>query len=204
MKEKRKRGVSQTIYRRQKSPKKIHNTEAIQMKKEILYIAILTLILVISGCGTEQTTVEESTEETTQEAIVEETVANEEGAQEQQTKETTAQETQQASVEETQEAETTTKETTSESTESTVKEFTITAVKFGYTPSTITVRKGDTVHIIIDNADGMHGMKIPELGISEDEEVTFVAEKAGTYTWYCNNFCGNGHKEMSGTLIVEE
>ena len=124
------------------------------MKKELLYITILTLILVISGCGTESEETETADETST--------------------------------------------------TESEVKEFTITAVKFGYTPSTITVNKGDTVHIIIDNADGMHGMKITDLGISGDKEVTFVAEEAGTFTWRCNNFCGTGHKEMSGTLIVEE
>lgn len=174
------------------------------MKKEILYIAILTLILIISGCGTEETSVEESRENTAEKT--------EEGTAEEITDEKTVVAEQPTNneitggvvVEETETTEDTTTEETTSTTESTIKEFTITAVKFGYTPSTITVSKGDTVHIIIDNADGMHGMRISELGISADEEVTFVAEAAGTYTWYCNNFCGSGHKDMSGTLVVEE
>ena len=167
------------------------------MKKEIVYIGILTLILIISGCGTESegTTVQEkNTAETTEEVTTEETVQTEESHVEE-----TTESAEEATTEETEAA----AEETS-TTESTVKEFTITAVKFGYTPNTITVKKGDTIHIIIDNADGMHGMKITDLGLSGDKEVTFVAEEAGTFTWRCNNFCGTGHKEMSGTLIVEE
>ncbi|MBI5001901.1 cupredoxin domain-containing protein [Candidatus Woesearchaeota archaeon] len=167
------------------------------MKKELLYIGILTLILVISGCGTgtsEEETIAQEENITKDTAAVEETTQTEE----------TIIEEQLVSNKITGGVVIETIEETPEETTNAVKEFTITAVKFGYTPSTITVSKGDTVHIIIDNADGMHGMKIPELGISGDEEVTFVAEEAGTFTWRCNNFCGTGHKEMSGTLIVEE
>ncbi len=174
------------------------------MKKELLYITILALILVISGCGTESegTTTAEGTAEITGYVTAEETAPVEEAVAKESTEETT-ESAEETTIEETvEETEAAAEETSA--TESTVKEFTITAVKFGYTPSTIAVNKGDTVHIIIDNADGIHGMKIPELGISGDEEVTFVAEQAGTFTWRCNNFCGTGHKEMSGTLIVEE
>jgi len=170
------------------------------MKKELLYIGILTLILVISGCGTG--TSEEGTiaQEENTINITEDTAAAEETTQ---TEETIIAE-QPASNKMTGGVVIETIEETPEETTSAVKEFTITAVKFGYTPNTITVNKGDTVHIIIDNADGMHGMKITDLGISGDEEVTFVAEQAGSFSWRCNNFCGTGHKEMSGTLIVEE
>ncbi len=96
---------------------------------------------------------------------------------------------------------TTTTETTSESG---VDEFTVKAFRFGYQPETLTVKKGDLVKITIENKDGMHGMKLLAFGVQDMDYVEFTADKAGTYTWYCNNFCGSGHSSMSGTLTVEE
>jgi heme/copper-type cytochrome/quinol oxidase subunit 2 len=32
--------------------------------------------------------------------------------------------------------------------------------------------------------------------------VTFVADKAGTFTWRCNIPCGAGHQHMTGKLVV--
>ena len=85
-----------------------------------------------------------------------------------------------------------------------VAEFTLQAVRWGYTPDTITVQKGSLVKITIKNLDATHGMKIPDLGIADDTYLEFVAEEVGTFMWYCNNYCGNGHSGMQGTLIVEE
>ena len=84
------------------------------------------------------------------------------------------------------------------------KEFTIQAIRFGYSPDTITIKKGDHVKIIIENKDFTHGMRFLDLGVSGDSVVEFTATEAGTFTWYCNNYCGEGHGSMSGTLIVEE
>jgi cytochrome c oxidase subunit 2 len=32
--------------------------------------------------------------------------------------------------------------------------------------------------------------------------VTFVADKAGTFKFFCNVPCGEGHREMTGQLVV--
>lgn len=85
----------------------------------------------------------------------------------------------------------------------TLREFTIQAFRFGYMPDTITVNKGDRVKITIENLDMMHGMKIPELGVGNNERLEFTANEAGEFQWYCNNFCGSGHGSMSGTLVVK-
>ncbi len=85
-----------------------------------------------------------------------------------------------------------------------IKEISIDAFKFGYSPDTITVNKGDTVRITINNLDTLHGLRIPELGISGKNTVEFTADKAGTFTWRCNSYCGSGHMGMSGKLIVTE
>ncbi|MBS3078735.1 cupredoxin domain-containing protein [Candidatus Pacearchaeota archaeon] len=84
-----------------------------------------------------------------------------------------------------------------------IKEFTVKAFKFGYSPDTITVNKGDKVKIIINNTDVLHGIRIPDLGLRDNEILEFTANKTGEFTWYCTNMCGEGHKAMSGKLIVK-
>ena len=94
-------------------------------------------------------------------------------------------------------------------TQSGVKEFTMTAKKFDFTPSTITVSEGDRVKLTVTAVDVPHGFSIDELGIKQDIEVgkpttvEFVASKKGAFRFYCSLFCGQGHKEMEGELIVK-
>lgn len=87
--------------------------------------------------------------------------------------------------------------------ETTLKEFEIGAFRFGYNPDSIKVKKGDRVKITINNSDTLHGIRIPELGLAGNDDLEFTAEKSGQFTWYCNNFCGEDHRQMQGTLIVE-
>lgn len=84
-----------------------------------------------------------------------------------------------------------------------VKEFEVKAFRFGFEPNEIVVNRGDKVKITINNTDTLHGIKIPELNISGDNAVEFVAGERGEFTWYCNNYCGSGHRHMSGKLIVK-
>ena len=84
-----------------------------------------------------------------------------------------------------------------------VKEFNVKAFRFGYTPDVITVNKGDKVKINIENTDTLHGIRIPELNAKGNEVIEFTADKTGEFTWYCTNMCGEGHKAMSGKLIVK-
>mgnify|MGYP001605693911 CR=1 FL=1 len=86
--------------------------------------------------------------------------------------------------------------------ESEIKEFTVKAFRFGYTPDTITVNKGDKVKITIDNTDTLHGIRIPDLNIKGNDVIEFTAEKTGEFDWYCANMCGKEHMQMKGKLIV--
>ncbi|MEW6722081.1 MAG: cytochrome c oxidase subunit II [Candidatus Micrarchaeota archaeon] len=86
----------------------------------------------------------------------------------------------------------------------------VTAKQFEYSPSTITVKKGDRVRLRLTSEDVTHGFSLPEFGLSatiepgKTTEVTFTPDKAGTFTFQCNMFCGSGHQGMKGTLIVTE
>lgn len=86
---------------------------------------------------------------------------------------------------------------------SNVKEFTIQAFRFGYTPDTITVNKGDKVKIIIDNVDAAHGINLPDFNVQSVDSIEFTADKSGEFYWNCLVPCGPGHREMTGKLIVK-
>ncbi|MBI2107465.1 cupredoxin domain-containing protein [Candidatus Woesearchaeota archaeon] len=90
-----------------------------------------------------------------------------------------------------------------------IKEFEITAKQFSFEPSVITVNKGDTVKLKITSVDVTHGFAINEFNINERIErgkivnVEFIADKIGTFPFYCSIVCGTGHSGMRGELIVK-
>jgi cytochrome c oxidase subunit 2 len=90
-----------------------------------------------------------------------------------------------------------------------VKTFDITAKQWEFDPATITVNEGDRVRLTVTSTDVEHGIAIPDFGVSEklhpNEPVTveFVADKKGTFRFFCNVFCGSGHGGMRGNLVVQ-
>lgn len=88
------------------------------------------------------------------------------------------------------------------------KEFTIEAFQFDFNPNKIEVNLGDRVIIKVTSTDVPHGFSIKEYGIKEylnlGSEVTvdFIADKKGTFTFYCSVICGIRHGTMRGQLIV--
>ena len=88
-------------------------------------------------------------------------------------------------------------------------EIAIQAMKFDFTPETVKVKRGEPVTLVLTSIDRIHGFKMPDFGIrtdivpGEERRITITPEKAGTFVFFCDVFCGDGHEEMSGTLIVE-
>lgn len=86
----------------------------------------------------------------------------------------------------------------------------VTARKFEYSPSEITVRKGVPVVLEITSLDRDHGFKLREFGIRADikpgeiTRVRIVPKKTGHFPFECDVFCGSGHDDMGGELIVVE
>ncbi len=91
-----------------------------------------------------------------------------------------------------------------------VKEFEFTNEGFKFSPNTFTVKKGDRVKVTYTNGGGTHdfridgynvGTKVLQKDVSESFE--FVADKAGSFEFYCS--VGN-HRAMGmkGTLTVTE
>ncbi len=92
---------------------------------------------------------------------------------------------------------------------SATKTFEVDAENFSFSVKEINVNKGDTVQIKLINKEGNHDLVIDEfdaktkvLKAGETETVTFVADKAGTYEYYCN--VGNHRAQgMWGKLIIK-
>lgn len=88
-------------------------------------------------------------------------------------------------------------------------EIEIQAMKFNFTPETVKVKRGEPVMLVLTSIDRIHGFKMPDFGIRTDivpgqeTRVTITPGKAGNFAFFCDVFCGDGHEEMGGTLIVE-
>ena len=86
----------------------------------------------------------------------------------------------------------------------------ITAKKFEYSPKDIKVKKDVPVVLEFTSLDRLHGFNCPGLGIRSDilpgktTQLRFTPNKAGSFPFHCDNFCGLGHEGMTGTIIVEE
>lgn len=86
----------------------------------------------------------------------------------------------------------------------------IVAQRFSYTLNEIVLKKGQPVVLEFTSLDFVHGFKIPDLNIRADlppgkvTKMRITPEKEGVYDFLCDNFCGSGHEEMSGRIIVKD
>jgi cytochrome c oxidase subunit 2 len=86
----------------------------------------------------------------------------------------------------------------------------VTARRFEFSPSQITLAKGETVKLQLRSEDVTHGLFVRPLGIDTDiapgrvTEVVVTAKAAGTYRAICDHFCGAGHGGMKMAIVVEE
>lgn len=80
--------------------------------------------------------------------------------------------------------------------------------KWAWDPNAITAKQDELVRLIIHNADVKHGLVIPELGVNQDipedgSVVEFMASKRGMFEFFCSVWCGEGHMEMKGKIVIE-
>ena len=84
----------------------------------------------------------------------------------------------------------------------------VVASRYSFEPSVIKVKKGEAVTLELSSKDVKHGFNAPDLGVravitpGQVSKVSFTAEKTGSFTFYCDIFCGSGHDDMNGKIEV--
>ena len=84
----------------------------------------------------------------------------------------------------------------------------ITAHKWSFTPDEVRLVVGQPVILELVSLDVTHGFNAPDLGVRVDVErgksiqIPVRPERVGTFTFHCDVFCGDGHEEMSGRIVV--
>ena len=87
----------------------------------------------------------------------------------------------------------------------------VSAERFAFTPSEITVQQGSVIEFHLTSDDTDHGFRI--LGTDIDVPipkrrrgetvVTYTADTAGRFIIECSRPCGAGHTAMRATLVVK-
>jgi cytochrome c oxidase subunit 2 len=84
----------------------------------------------------------------------------------------------------------------------------VTARKFQFIPREIHLRQGEAVVLELTALDFVHGFNVPGLHLRADlppgpaTRIRIPTDQAGVFDFLCDNFCGSGHEEMNGKLIV--
>jgi cytochrome c oxidase subunit 2 len=82
------------------------------------------------------------------------------------------------------------------------------AKRFGFEPARIEVTEGERVKLIVKSGDGVHGIEVKKFRINKkvprggEAAIEFVASAAGEFPILCSEYCGEGHENMKGMLVV--
>jgi cytochrome c oxidase subunit II len=84
----------------------------------------------------------------------------------------------------------------------------VVAKKFEFMPNEIHVGLGETVVFQLSAPEVPMGFNLADFKLRADivpgkgATLRFTADRAGSFVFLCDVFCGSGHEDMSGTLIV--
>ena len=85
----------------------------------------------------------------------------------------------------------------------------VVAKRFAFEPARVEVSEGERVKLVVKSADGVHGVEIKKFKVNkrvprggDPVTIEFVASAAGEYPILCSEYCGDGHEDMKGMLVV--
>ena len=85
----------------------------------------------------------------------------------------------------------------------------VVARKFVFIPGEITLRLGESVVLEFSAPEVTMGFHAPALGLrallvpGPPVRVAWRPDRAGSFDFLCDVFCGDGHEGMSGRLVVQ-
>ena len=84
----------------------------------------------------------------------------------------------------------------------------VVARKFVFLPNEIALKVGEPVVLEFTSPEVVMGFHAPELNLravivpGQAARVRFTPDRAGTFAFLCDVFCGDGHESMSGKIVV--
>jgi len=85
----------------------------------------------------------------------------------------------------------------------------VVATRFAFEPSRVEVTEGERIKLVVKSGDGVHGIEIKKFKITkkvprggDPVTIEFVATAAGEFPILCSEYCGDGHEDMKGMLVV--
>jgi cytochrome c oxidase subunit II len=84
----------------------------------------------------------------------------------------------------------------------------IRAKKFVYLPAEVTLKVGVPVVFELTSEDVHMGFNLPDFKVRTDvfpgkvARLPFTPDRTGTFDFYCDVFCGDGHEDMDGKIHV--
>ncbi len=88
--------------------------------------------------------------------------------------------------------------------------ITIQSRKYVFEPAEITLRKGETVKVVLQSQDVPHGLAVPGIGLHLDAskekpaEALVTPDVTGDFAGKCSRFCGTGHRDMRFAVHVTQ
>ena len=80
--------------------------------------------------------------------------------------------------------------------------------RFEFSPKRIALKKGQPVVLELTALDVPMGFNAPDFHIRADmvpgtvSRIRFTPDKTVEFTFVCDIYCGSGHEDMSGTIVV--
>lgn len=84
----------------------------------------------------------------------------------------------------------------------------VVARRWSFEPASIALVRGAPVILELISSDRRHGFLAPALGLRAEivpgtpARLAFTPDRAGTFPFHCDVFCGEGHDGMTGEIVV--
>jgi cytochrome c oxidase subunit 2 len=90
-----------------------------------------------------------------------------------------------------------------------VRTVEIVVKRFSFEPARVEVTEGERIRLLVKSGDGVHGIEIKKFKVNkrvprggDPVTIEFVASAPGEFPILCSEYCGDGHEDMKGMLVV--
>jgi cytochrome c oxidase subunit II len=86
----------------------------------------------------------------------------------------------------------------------------ITARRYAFEPAIVEAVVGEPLRLMVVSADGPHGLEIKKFKVKQQIPrgttpvvIEFTPTEPGRFPILCSEYCGDGHADMKGALVVQ-